>query len=253
MREAQDQSEQMDIEGIVYNSGSNNNSRCYKHNFLTCRNGFNYGYTGSKHMAWEGISDTARHIIYVGAVAGALTTIAAFYRWVYPPIKSVAEKIRWIMSDENDHAIIMSRLNQIQGMLEPNGGTSIADSLNRIEHTVTFLGARQLASLHTNDNPVFETDEKGEVIFVNNSYKKIFGIDSHDAEGMGWVNIIDPKHRDDVVTKWFRAVQDNRTFDEYLPLKGANGKAINTHVVAYVIRGEQDRMLGHHGEVTIIE
>ena len=198
---------------------------------------------------WNNLDLHIQVAIEIAAFIGAssIILVAATKAWRY--LSSIIERIKWLMSDENDHAVIMSRLDKISGMLVPNGGTSIADSLNRIEHTVTFLGARQLASLHTNPNPVFETNAKGEVIFVNNSYKKLFGIDAHDAEGMGWVNIIDNKYREDVVTKWFRAVSDKRTFDECIPLVGADGRHMDTHVVAYVIRDDQENMLGHHGEV----
>jgi len=202
---------------------------------------------------WDSLTDTTKHIIHFGAVAAAFTAMYVFYSWVWPTLQAVYRKVQWIMSDENDHAIIMDRLDRITGMLEPNGGTSLADSINRIEHSVMFQGARSVAALHTNPNPIFETNREGKVNFVNHSYSRIFGIDGGDAEDMGWVNIIPQQHRDGVVTKWFRAVTDKRTFDEFVPLVGADGKTLKTHVVAYVIRGDRDNMLGHHGEVKILK
>lgn len=193
-----------------------------------------------------------QHIIfYFGALAAAIMSILGLYKWIWPKIKLVHEKWRWFMSDENDHAVIMKMLDEIKRKLEPNGGTHIPDQLKRIEHSVMFQGARQLASLHMNPNPVFETNHKGEVIFVNTAYKKCFGIDSRDAIGMGWVNIIDPDTRQEVVTKWFNAVKDRRAFDEYVNLIWNDGIVKPVHVIAYVIRGDGNEVLGHHGEVTL--
>lgn len=200
---------------------------------------------------WEHIKDI-NHILYFGALATAIIAMYSLYALFAPKIKYAYGKLKWIMSEENDHAIIMERLDAIAGKLERNGGSHIPDSLDRIEEHVKFLGARQQAALHMRPNPVFETDSKGEIVFINAMYKRAFGIDGAEASGMGWVNVIAPTNREEVIEKWFRAVNDKRTFDEYMDLLDPEGNTIKCHVVAYVIRGD-DSVLGHHGEVIILE
>ena len=198
---------------------------------------------------WED-SENIQHIIYLGALAAAITAIYTLYKWLWPKLKCIYEKIEWFMSDENDHVIIMQRLDEISEKLKPNGQT---EQLRRIEHAVMFQNARTQASLHMNPNPVFETNEKGHVTFVNTGYKSFFGIDRNDAYGMGWVNIIESKERKEVVDKWFQAVNDKRAFDEYMTLVKGNGTPVKVHVIAYVIRGEHTEILGHHGEITFLD
>lgn len=190
-----------------------------------------------------------QHVLYLGTLAAAVTAIYTLYKWIWPKLKCFYQKIEWFMSDEKDHKIIMAQLDAINEKLKPNGQ---AEQLRRIEHAVMFQNARTQASLHMNPNPVFETDQKGHVTFVNTGYKSIFGIDRQDAHGMGWVNVIADVEREVVVNKWFKAVQDKRAFDEYMTLIKADGTRLDAHVIAYVIRGDGREILGHHGEVSFI-
>jgi PAS domain S-box-containing protein len=197
---------------------------------------------------------TTEIFIQVGAILAAGMSIYVFIKRVWPKLKLGWSRIQWVMTDQHDHTVIMEKLDILTSKLSPNGGSAIPDQLRRIEHAVMFQNARTQASLHMNPAPIFETDENGGVTFVNTSYKKMFGIDSREAMGRGFINIIAEDARDEVTTKWFRAVKDKRTFDESCTLIDHDGKRINTHVIAYVIRGEQNNdVLGHHGEVTILD
>lgn len=204
--------------------------------------------------AWDSLDEVAQAIIKMGAVAAAVTAITVIYRSIAPKVRAVREMVKWIMSDESDHKIIIGMIEDIKHMVSPDDGTSIPDALSRIEHSVMFQGARQQATLHMNGSPVFESDETGKVTFVNAAYKRFFGVAGQNALGMGWVNVIDPGERGEVVQKWFSAVREKRTFDEYMTLSTAEGDPIRAHVIAYVIRADgSDLLLGHHGEVTFLD
>ena len=117
-------------------------------------------------MGFEWWDNNGQQLLYLGALAAALTAIYKLYGWLWPKLKFIHRKIQWAMSDENDHTIIMERLDSIAGKLERNDGSHIPDSLDRIEKQLKFQGARQQAALHMRPNPVFETDHNGEVVFV---------------------------------------------------------------------------------------
>lgn len=200
-------------------------------------------------MAFE--TDITQHVIQFGAIAAAFTAVAVMYGWLWPKLKRFYVKVQWIMSDESDHKVIIQMIADVAEKLEPNGGTSIVDSLARIEHSVIFQGARQRATAHMNKKPVFETDSAGHVVFVNSSYKKAFGIT--EPEDMGWVNIIPHDKRQGLVEKWFNAVRDKRAFNEFSELINAEGVPVKVHVFAETMRSEDNEIfLGHHGEVTFL-
>jgi len=209
--------------------------------------------------AWGDLSGL-QHLLYVGALATAVMSIVALKRWAWPKAVNVYEQLQWMMNDKHDHEVIMERLDEVgKGLrsinhkLERNNGSHIPDSLDRIERHMKVLTGRQQAAAHFKQNPVFETDCNGEIIFINSGYKRMFGIDGEDAEGMGWVNIIATHNREAVVVRWMKAVKDKRNFDEYMDLLDAKGNVLKCHVIAYVVRDDGDEILGHHGEVYIMK
>ncbi len=200
---------------------------------------------------WEQLNAPTKYLIEIGAIAAALSAIWGVVWWIWPRLKCGYQRIQWIMQAQVEFTIILERLDIITAKLTPNGGSHMPDQLRRIEDHMRLQGARQQASQHLNPNPVFESNSKGEMTFVNTAYKKFFGIDSKDALGMGWVNIIDPACREKTVIKWFKAIKDKRNFDENVRLLDHDGTSVNAHIIAYVIRGEADEVLGHQGEISI--
>ena len=69
---------------------------------------------------WHELSGI-QHLIYLGVVATALTALYTLHRWLWPKVAYVYGNIKWIMTDQHDHAIIMERLDEISGKLERNG------------------------------------------------------------------------------------------------------------------------------------
>ena len=201
-------------------------------------------------MAWADMSEGLKHLILISGGLTALATISVLFAKVYKNIKRSFEQIAWLFSEQHDHQIIKASLDEIALQLTNNGGTSLKDAIDRIEHKQDFMTARMQTHLHTNDKALFETDREGYIIYINKAYQKLTGLGGGDAKEMGWVNVIDSKDRDRVVKSWFNAVKARRDFDEHLDLITADGQVCRARATAYIIRDGKGRMLGHIGEVS---
>lgn len=72
-------------------------------------------------------SDT---ILLVAAVVAALTTIGVFVVKIY----KVAKRIDGALGVDAQGRTISERLSRVEHQLFPNGGSSLTDKINRIEH-----------------------------------------------------------------------------------------------------------------------
>lgn len=199
-------------------------------------------------VLWGGL--TALNIIHIAAVLGSIVLILKYAKRVWGWGGRVVGKFNWLMNFETEYNLIYEKLEAIAFKLEKNGGSHMPDALERIEQQISFIRARDQVSLHTNPKPIFETDASGEVTSVNLAYKKLLGVGTENVKGMGWVNVIDPVQREDVVDAWFRAVRGKREFNEYVNVIDRNGESVRMHVVGHPILGG-DELLGHLGELTL--
>jgi len=178
----------------------------------------------------------------VGSAGAAVGALYAFYRWVRP--KWRAAKLRYndvISSIERMPEALanMGNIDAIQGQVQtimkqvmPNGGSSMVDSMRRIEalqETQSQVNAehgeqlksvsKQMAMLtntmraNLNTNPrlaTFEADDKGRLIDANKTYLRWTGLQLVELLGWGWINAVHPEDRARVRAEWNEAIADCR-------------------------------------------
>jgi PAS domain S-box-containing protein len=146
---------------------------------------------------------------------------------------------------------IYSKLDNIMSQLVPNGGTSIRDSLNRIEDKQHFLGAFIKTQMNTGDKALFQTDEHGDYIWVNRPHSRLTGYQAGEVMGDGWINLIAPECRIHTMELWLSAVKALREFNETLWfIKTDNKTRYLVRVHAYTIDQRDGTVAGYLGEVT---
>lgn len=69
-------------------------------------------------------------ILLVAAIVAALTTISVFVVKIY----KVAKRIDGALGVDSQGRTISERLGRVEHQLFPNGGSSLTDKINRIEH-----------------------------------------------------------------------------------------------------------------------
>lgn len=198
---------------------------------------------------WDSLSATSQTIVQMGALATALTAVFMVSKSVVNWIRGRYQSLEWVFTDQHDHKVIMESLGDISDQLKRNGGTSIKDSLDRIEFHQDFQSAYMRTTLQANSKAIFETDMDGEITFVNNSFCRLMAVSAHELMGSGWVNVINPKDRDRIIGKWKSAVEAHRNFDDLIPYVDGNGKSFQAHAMAYIICSSENEPLGYIGEV----
>lgn len=147
-----------------------------------------------------------------------------------------------------NHSKLSDQVEYIFQQVKPNGGTSIKDSLVRIEALASIASERQKAILHDATAAIIETNPQGKCIWVNRTFTKLVQRTPAEVIGYGWFNVIAPEDREIVMKNWKDSVsQDIEYFTEFnfitlegtrIPVKFSSYKMINKQNVSigYVIK-----------------
>lgn len=101
---------------------------------------------------------------------------------------------------------------QTAKQFRPNGGSSIRDSLNRLEVLVVSSRQTSLTLASALGVAYFQSDAEGDFRFVSREWQRMAGMFAEDAMGNGWVNGIHPDDRATVVAEWREAYRHHRAF-----------------------------------------
>ena len=93
---------------------------------------------------------------------------------------------------------------------------------------------------------VFVSDTAGNCTYLNDTHRKICGVNSEHALGLDWRTGIHPDDREAADAAWDQAVRDKADFDADLRYLRPNGTVIWAHVRASAF-GDGERALGHVG------
>lgn len=171
-------------------------------------------------------------VLQLAALVGAITTITgaavAFHHKVVRPVLALVADMR------KTHATVERILLQIG----PNGGASLRDSVDRIEHAIALAERRQRAMLQDQPHGVLEFDEEGAVLWVNRTYLRWSGRTMEESVGTGWVNAVHAGDRNRVVEEWRAAVAEARDSASEHRILRPDGDAVPVRVQTYAIRAE---------------
>ena len=183
-------------------------------------------------------------LIEIGAGA---TSIGAIWKYILVPAKAGFLKVKeW--GGEFDEK--MDLLDQIAHSIGPNGGSSLADSLERVEGYLHVLDNQQKAAFELSGAPVFRTGINGEYTSVNRCWTELFDLDIMQAAGSGWMSIIHPDDRDKVEEEWNSAVKEQRMFVQSFRCYDADGNIIIAKCQAVPLKAD-DKFLGFMGLMRI--
>lgn len=144
--------------------------------------------------------------------------------------------------------------------LQPNGGSTLKDSINRIDneirnikHLVTYSCAKQgaffdfLGYVGNDGIGLFEANSEGECVHASPKYYEITGSTEQDVTGNGWINLLDEKDRDRVYHEWSACIAQKRPFImEYNIINRKTNEKISVSCYAKPLV-EQGKFLGYIG------
>ena len=94
----------------------------------------------------------------------------------------------------------------------PNGGNSLRDVLNKMEHRMNISDERVLALLRASANAYFESDCDGCYLWVNRQWCELTGMVPEDATGMGWISSVHVEDQVKVSDHWRMCISQHREF-----------------------------------------
>ena len=140
-----------------------------------------------------------------------------------------------------------TQLTLIRNQVMPNGGSSMADAVMRLEKTVnnnvtlitgiskqcTDLALTMRAHMDTNPNlATFEAAPNGMFSSVNKTFLRWSGLQEKEIINWGWMNAVKPEQRLAVRTEWLAAVADVRALAMSFTMVDVDGNEFPVELIA---------------------
>jgi PAS domain S-box-containing protein len=99
---------------------------------------------------------------------------------------------------------------------------------------------------------IFETDEHGEYLFVNEKWCELAGMSAEEARGAAWSHILDPGDQDRISAEWRAATNAGREFATEFRVSTPQGEATWLFAVALAMHDAKGQTTGYLGSITDI-
>ena len=173
------------------------------------------------------------YIAIASGVAGAVAVSFKVLKWGYTTVQDVQRKL--------------DSIAELSKELVPNGGTSLRDSVNRMEECVVALTSKMRMIVELNEWEAFESDRHGNWTCCTGNLERVTGLDNDEMLGYGWVNAIHPADRSRVVEEYKEALAQERDWICSFGLKHiGNGMTSEYRIRAHALR-RNGQMFGYLG------
>lgn len=132
-----------------------------------------------------------------------------------------------------------------------NPGTKIKEIHDSIKKSHNALEIRQSISEKYLQIGIFmcETDT-GKCIWSNDHLNEIFGLDSSDMKGNGWLQAIDEDDRERVYNTWIYAIKNKTPYDcEYKIINQRTGITFDVQATAIAVLNDKDEIICYVGYI----
>jgi len=99
---------------------------------------------------------------------------------------------------------------------------------------------------------IFETDAKGNVIYVNKKWSEITGYTLDEVRGRRWVKTIHPAEREWIKKLWYEHVAENIPWNHSYRYMKKTGEEVHAMATAVPLRNQDDIVTGYLGTVVDI-
>lgn len=163
---------------------------------------------------------------YVAAAGGAGAVFYSFWKWVWPvmtnfvkrtialrdAVEAMPQTLQDIAYIKEQMTTLLGVSKRLQGMILPNGGSSLPDKMDRMGRELSALANLQKAAQNTNTRmATFEAGLDGRITDASKTYARWTGTQVEDLKNWGWVNTVDPRDVARVRSEYTSAVADQRS------------------------------------------
>lgn len=155
------------------------------------------------------------------------------YNAITYPLKGTQRQVTIITSNmgelKEQHVQLGKKLDLVLEQFNPNGGSSIRDSLNRIEAKQATNESMSIVITNSMDIPMFKANAIGECTWASKAYLKITGRTLEDTLGWGWILAIHPDDEEKVRNDWVMSLQQKRQFEKKFRVIDSEGITTKVH------------------------
>ncbi len=183
--------------------------------------------------------DTLKEIVEtINKINSSIVIIAAFCGYMFYFIK----KLHPFTTITSDIAVLKTEVSSISKELKPNGGKSMKDQMNDLQLSTKTILYRQRWILDNREEPIFETDEKGNFTWANSALIRLTDRLFQDLENNNWINALCEKTRTEVNESWQTAIENKRNFEHEIIIIDSKDRAFSAKCIA--VRQEDGKYVG---------
>jgi PAS domain S-box-containing protein len=116
---------------------------------------------------------------------------------------------------------LFESVEMISKELQPNHGTSIKDSVNRIDSKLSIIEAEISISNDNGSSPLFKCNKKGFNLSVNRSYCRLIGCSKDELLGFGWKRFTAKQGAD-----WQQSLEEGREVNFDIIMENVDGESL---------------------------
>lgn len=145
-------------------------------------------------------------------------------------------------------AKLQESVQEILKLIKPNGGSSVSDSLSRLEQGLHNLQQVRWTIEDMNGSAIWQTDRQGKTVYASSALADMYGLDQRDVIGNGWVAAVCSEDRNRVFQEWKNVVAQGRRFDDTYRITQPDTKAtILVNAKALPVHDAQGEITGYVG------
>ncbi len=190
-------------------------------------------------ISWEDVGKLLTFIMTLG-----LPIIGGLYKTVVKPFRKK-------MQDIDNLSVMVPELylkvEQILKEVTPNGGSSLKDIVTGLSCESVGNKQRLRAFLRKDEDPIFEVDACGKLVWANDAYLALCGRQLSDIVGNGWLNTIEMSDRDEVHEEMQCAIEQDRDFEMEYTIVHALGQRHLVRSQASILRDHTGKPTGING------
>lgn len=193
----------------------------------------------------------------MATATAAVTFFIGIHKFIVKPFKSL-NSLLGINSEKLNKTLnlidskIVPFMESIEKEFAINSGKTIKDQLVRIEDNL-MVNDMRVKALNMNNSAVgmYECDEKGACVWLNDVVAEIWGREKHDLLDSGWLTGISSEEREEVWEKWLYSVTHHIPYeDRYTVVNAKSGEEIKIETTALCLKGSSGKVLAYLGTVT---
>lgn len=147
----------------------------------------------------------------------------------------------------HDFFDIIKTQKEIKRQILPNGGSSISDTVKRIELRQCLEDGMDRAILTKINAVLFEFSIEGKCLAVSKPYCDFVGKQREDILENGWINCIAEEDRERVWEEWINAISQKREYIDKYHMIDKDGKKIPVSCRTFIVLGPKLEIIRYIG------